>query len=250
MINLYDQFRCTITRHSISIESCYYISRRNYPNLRTSSRKGGAILQTPELVTSWHPYLPQAERRFYRQKEEIYRENDRGEKGCYYLQKGLIKISTTIHTGESCIVDIVSDDHLFGEQAADGDMYFSTASVMEDSIVYYFRYETIEAIMREDSQFSMLFFRSLTEKLETLSNNLLFHSLPSEKILARTLLLLREKFVSERIPFTQTELCHYTNLNRITVYKILKRWDMQIVSIENKKILIHDQKALEDIAVI
>src|SRR5690625_1571483 len=215
--------------------------------IQTFKYIGGATMQITDLGTSWNPYLQHGQRRFYEQKDVIYRENEDGAGGFYFLQKGLIKISTTVYTGESCIIDIVKDGTPFGEQTADGAIYFSTAAVIQDSIVYYFRYETIAMIMQEDPQFSMLFFHSLTEKLETLSNNLLFHSLPSEKILARTLLLLSDKFVSEVIPFSQTELSCYTNLNRVTIYNILKKWNVQVVSIQYKKIQIHNKKALEDI---
>jgi len=207
-------------------------------------------MKLTNIETSWDPYLQYGKRQFYRQKEEIYRENEDGAEGFYYLQKGLIKISTTVHTGEPFIIDIVNAENPFGEQTADGAIYFSTASVIEDSIVYYFQYEEITTIMQEDPQFSSLFYQCLTDKLETLSNNILFHTLPSEKVLARTLLLLSDKFVSEVIPFSQTELSCYTNLNRVTVYNTLKKWDVQVVSIQNKKIQIHNKEVLENIAAI
>src|SRR5690625_95266 len=212
--------------------------------------EGGAIMQLTDLETSWDPYLQYGQRQFYRQKEEIYRENEDGAEGFYYLLKGLIKISATIHTGESRIIDIVNAENPFGEQTADGAIYFSTASAIEDSVVYYFQYEKITPIMQEDPRFSKLFYQCLTDKLEVLSNNILFHTLSSEKVLACTLLLLSDKFVSEVIPFSQTELSCYTNLSRVTVYNTLKKWDVQVVSIQNKKIQIHNKEVLENIAAI
>jgi|SRR5699024_1459549 len=207
-------------------------------------------MQITDLEKSWDPYLQYGQRQFYRKKDVIYRENEDGADGFYYLYKGLIKISTTLHTGDSRIIDIVNDENPFGEQTADGAIYFSTASVIEDSIVYYFQYEKIATIMQKHPQFGRLFYQCLADKLEVLSNNILFHTLPSEKVLARTLLLLSEKFVSEVIPFTQTELSCYTNLNRVTVYNIFKKWDIQIVSIQNKKIHIYNKQLLRNIAAI
>jgi|SRR5690625_2362914 len=207
-------------------------------------------MQITDSEKSWDPYLQYGQRQFYRQKEVVYRENEDGADGFYYLYKGLIKISTNLYTGDSRIIDIINGETPFGEQTADGAIYFSTATVIEDSVVYYFRYETTAAIMQEDPQFSRLFYQSLTKKLEVLSNNILFHTLPSEKVLARTLLLLSDKFGTEVIPFTQTDLSSYTNLNRTTVYKTMKKWDVHIMSIQNKKIKIHNKKALKDIATI
>ncbi len=60
--------------------------------------EGGVIMQLTDLETSWDSYLQYGERQFYRKKEEIYRENEDGAEGFYYLQKGLIKISTNVHT--------------------------------------------------------------------------------------------------------------------------------------------------------
>ena len=207
-------------------------------------------MQITDSEKSWDPYLQYGQRQFYRQKEVVYREKEDGAEGFYYLQKGLIKISTTVHTGESRIIDIINGETPFGEQTADGTIYFSTASVIEDSIVYYFQYKKIALMMQEDPRFSRLFYQSLAEKLETLSNNILFHTLPSEKVLARTLLLLSDKFGTEVIPFTQTDLSCYTNLSRVTVYNVFKKWNDQIVSIHNKKIHIYNKQLLRNIAAI
>lgn len=102
--------------------------------------------------------------------------------------------------------------------------------------------------MQGDPQFSNLFYQCLTDKLEVLSNNILFHTLSSEKILARTLLLLSDKIVSEVIPFSQTELSCYTNLNRVTVYNVLKNGKSMLFLFRTKKN--YNKKVLENIAAI
>ena len=96
----------------------------------------------------------------------------------------------------------------------------------------------------------MLVITNLTEKLKTLANNVLLNTLPSEQLLARTILILRDKFMNESIPFTQQELCRYTTLNRVTVYKILKEWDERIITMKKKHITIKNTQALEKIAAI
>lgn|GEM_PF-6154340 len=81
-------------------------------------------MQITNVVSSWDPYLQYGQRQFYRQKDVIYRENEDGAEGFYYLHNGLIKKSTTVHTGESCTIDIVIEEKSFGEQAADGQSTF------------------------------------------------------------------------------------------------------------------------------
>ncbi|SOC40217.1 Crp/Fnr family transcriptional regulator [Ureibacillus acetophenoni] len=202
-----------------------------------------------KVLNSWTPYLKYGERRFYKRKSVVYRENEKSVQGFYYLKSGFIKISLTIHAGDEQIIDIVSDDTPFGEQVVDGEQYFSTATAMNESVVYFFPMSIIETLIMEDENFRNLFYHGLTKKLKTLSNNLLFDSLPSERLLARTLLILRDKFISDQFPFTQQELCRYTNLNRNTVYHIFKKWKDEIASFDKRKIIIHNIDLLEKIAV-
>lgn len=197
---------------------------------------------------SWTPYLKYGERRFYKRKSVIYRENEKSILGFYYLKSGLIKISLTIHTGKQQIIDIVCNETPFGEQVVDGEQYFSTATAIDESIIYFFPISRIETLLMEDENFRLLFYHGLTEKLKILSNNLLFDSLPSEKLLARTILILRDKFISDQIPFTQQELCRYTNLNRNTIYHIIKKWKDDIVSFDKRNIIIHNIDLLKNIA--
>ena len=203
-----------------------------------------------ELVqqSSWAPSLKFEKRKFIRNKEVIFREKEDSTKGFYFLKAGLIKISTLTHSGEELIIDIVCDETPFGEQVVDGEKYFSTATAMIDSIVYFFPISTVESLIVGDGHFRTLLYQSVTEKLEILSNNLLYDSLPSEKLLARTILKLREKFISDQFPFTQTELCRYTNLNRNTIYHIFKKWTNDVVSIDKRKITIHNIDTLKKIA--
>lgn len=190
-------------------------------------------------------------RKFYKEKATIYEKNQSGEEGFYYLKTGLIKISTT-YSGEEKIIDIVSAKNTFGEQTIDGTLYFTTATALKDSIVYFFSYKQLEEQTISNESFrlliSQLISKSLSNKLRTLSDNVLLSTLPSEKILARTILDLKSKFVNETIPFSQQELSRYTNLNRITLYNIFKKWDEDIVSIRNKQIIINNENALKEIA--
>lgn len=205
---------------------------------------------TNATQSSWEPYLKYGIRSFYKRRSVIYKKNDESTKGFYYLEKGLIKITTDTFHQDNYIIDIVSSQMPFGEQGTDGNRYFSTATALEDSIVYFFPEKDVQEVMKTDIQFSMLIYNHLTKKLKTLSDNILLHSLPAEKQLALALLSLMEKFESIHFPFSQKELCAYTNLNRITIYHILKKWDKQIVTVENKRIYIEDVDALKKVAML
>ncbi|WP_068672090.1 Crp/Fnr family transcriptional regulator [Oceanobacillus sp. Castelsardo] len=200
--------------------------------------------------SKWTPYLKYGERRFYRRKSIIYEEKQDGFQGFYYIRSGLIKISSTIYTGKQQIIDIVCSENPFGEQVVDGGSYFSTATAITDSIVYVFSIERIQSVLKEDENFRKLFYQSLIEKLKILSNNVLSDSLPSEILLARTLIILKEKFISDQFPFTQQELCYYTNLNRNTIYHIFKKWNGRVASLDKRSIIIHNIGALKEIAAI
>ena len=201
-------------------------------------------------TNEWDNYLKYGERQFYKKKSIIYREKEDGVNGFYFLKKGMIKMATSIYKDREIIIDIVSSNLPFGEQATDGDMYFSTAIALEDSVVYFFTVEKIESLMEEDNRFRMLVFTNLTEKLKTLANNVVFSSLPSEQLLARSILSLQDKFMNESIPFTQQELCRCTSLNRGTVYKVLKEWDKSIICMQSRNITITNTQALKKIATI
>lgn len=195
-------------------------------------------------------YLSSAERLFVKEEQVIYHENSCSSGGIYYLKKGLIRISTHLHTGEDGIIDIVSDENSFGEQAMDGNLYFSTASAIKSSVIYYFSRENIDKLMETDYEFRTYIYKNLTNKLNTLLNKLLFHSLQADKVLARTILVLSNKFESNQIFVSQQELCRYSNLNRVTIYNTFKKWDDNIVSFKNKKVTIENKRLLERIAAI
>lgn len=204
--------------------------------------------QSLQYCDNWKPYLKYGQRNYYKPKSVIYHQGQASSNGFYYLNEGLIKISISNHVGEERIIDIVCSGRTFGEQAVDKDLYFSTATSIIGSIVYFFPYDEIKLLLEEDNQFRMLIYNNLTEKLQLLSNNILSDKLPSEKILARKILTLKELFMSNQIPFTQQELSCYTNLNRITIYNIFKKWSKNVVILTNRSIIINDIETLREIS--
>ncbi|WP_078592628.1 Crp/Fnr family transcriptional regulator [Evansella clarkii] len=197
---------------------------------------------------SWEPFLKYGERKYYEKGSVVYKEKDSSCNGFFYLEEGLVKISGTNHLEEERILDIVCNGKPFGEQAVDEEKYFSTAIAIKNSIIYYFPDKVNSMLLEKDDRYRMLIYNSLTEKLKILSDNVLTASLPSEKLLARKLLTLQEIFLSDQIPFTQQELSQYTNLNRVTVYNIFKKWGNDVISLRNRSITIKNIGVLEKIA--
>lgn len=206
------------------------------------------MLYTINRKNNLEAYLKYGERIYKEENSVIYREGQPCCNGFYFLKEGFVRISSNNCLQKERIIDYVSSGRAFGEQGVDNGVYFSSAIAITDSIIYFFPYSKIDRLLAEDETFRMTIYSSLMEKLELLSNNMLTHSLPTEQLLARKILMLQEKFLSTEIPCTQQELSRYTNLNRITIYNIFKKWSTDVVSLKNRRIMIHDQEALEEIA--
>ncbi|SDI27370.1 cAMP-binding domain of CRP or a regulatory subunit of cAMP-dependent protein kinases [Alteribacillus persepolensis] len=196
---------------------------------------------------NWEKYLKYGRRYFFKRKSIIYEEHSLGEEGFYYVKDGFVKVSTKTLREEEKTIDIIGEGRPFGEQASDGKPYFSTATALENCIIYFFPYDAMKSLMNSDHTFRMLMYNGLTEKLKLLTSNMMIRSLPSEQLLAQSILEIKQKYNDEKIPLTQQELSRYTGLTRITIYKIFKKWGGEIVRVENKNIVVKQPRSLRKI---
>ncbi|WP_158734834.1 Crp/Fnr family transcriptional regulator [Alteribacillus sp. YIM 98480] len=196
---------------------------------------------------SWEQYLKYGQRHFFKKKSIIFEAHSLGKEGFYYLKDGFVKVSTKTLSGEERTIDIIGEGRPFGEQTADGQPYFSTATALENCIIYFFCYDDIKSLMDNDHTFRMLMYDGLTEKLKLLTNHMTVRSLPSEQLLAQSILEIKQKYNDHKIPLTQQELSRYTGLTRITIYKIFKKWGDDIVHIEKKNIVVKQPRSLRKI---
>ncbi|HLS66089.1 MAG TPA: Crp/Fnr family transcriptional regulator [Pseudogracilibacillus sp.] len=192
--------------------------------------------------------LNTGERKFYRKGECIYRQDEVCQDTFYFLVKGLVKISCVDQRGGEAIIDIVSPNNIFGEQAANGTTYFSTAEAYENSVVYSLSVHKARKLIESDHEFRMFIYNGLREKLKLLSKRLVIQSLPSETILATALIELQEKMGQNPFPMMQKDLCKYTTLNRTTIYNIVKKWQDHLIRIHNQEIHILDFIQLKKIS--
>lgn len=199
-------------------------------------------------INSWKQLLNTGERRFFKKGEIIYRQDELCPEQFYFLVKGLVKISCVDQRGEEMILDIVSPNHTFGEQAANGVLYFSTAQAYENSVVYSLSVNIAREMIETDEEFRMFIYNSLREKLKLLSTRLVIQSLPAEKTLATALIELQEKMGQNPFTMMQKDLCKYTRLNRTTIYNIFKKWQNKIIRIQRQEIQILDFNRLKKIS--
>lgn len=200
-----------------------------------------------EEEKGWNKYLKDGERCFLKRNKTIYMEGTKGNGDIYYIKSGKVKVSTTSFSGRGRTLEIVNSGMIFGEQAVDGQPYFSTAVVLEDAVIYCFPNRVTTSLIKIDTGFRSLMYGSLREKLELLVNNIVLQSLPAEQLLAYYLLEISSKYNNKTIPLSQQEISQYTGLTRVTIYNVFKKWGSDVIRTQNKKITLHNDQWLKKI---
>ena len=192
------------------------------------------------------PYLRYGERKFIRKKTILFQQFEYGQ-GFYFIKDGFVKITTTDYKKNTRILDIPTSGTLFGEQALNGMPYFSTATVIKDSLLYYFSIQTYNKLIQDYPEIKNLVTNSIIDKVKLLLSDINVKSIPTENQVAFCLLKLIDIYNDVEIDLTQQELSDYTGLTRITIYKILKKWEEDgILQIKNRKIYIFKPDILKD----
>lgn len=183
-------------------------------------------------------YIRYAERMFVKKKTTLYLQGDIGN-GFYYIMDGLIKISTIDFKENTRILDITSSGQIIGEQVLNEKPYFSTATVLKDSILYYFSIPTYYQLIQKHPEVKNYITNSIIDKVKLLLSDINVKSIPTENQVAYCLVKLLEIYNNVEIHLTQQELSDYTGLTRITIYKVLKKWEEDgLLQIKNRKIYI------------
>lgn len=183
-------------------------------------------------------YIKHADRKFIRKKTILFKQGELGQ-GFYFIQDGLVKITTTDFKKNTRILDIASSGTLIGEQILNGMPYFSSATVIKDSVLYYFPIELYNKLIQEHPEIKSLIANAIIEKVKLLLSVINAKSISIEGQIAYCLLKLMDIFKNIEINLTQQELSDYTGLTRITIYKILRKWEEEgLVQIKNRKIYI------------
>ncbi|MCM2534679.1 Crp/Fnr family transcriptional regulator [Neobacillus pocheonensis] len=193
----------------------------------------------------WDNYLHFGTRQFFKEKAFIYKQGTLGD-GFYYLQKGLIKVTTTTIVGNDRLLNIALPGQLLGVQAMDHKSHFTTATAVKDSILYFFSFERFEKLMNLQPSLLNTFIRTVIHKMHILADKIYLDTLLPEQQLARILLNICYEFKNSEVPLSQQDLVKCTGLNRITIYKILKQWkEENVLEIQGKKYIIRNPDVLK-----
>ena len=159
--------------------------------------------------------------------------------GFYYIQKGLIKVTTTTSIGKERLLNIAIPGQLLGVQAMDRQPHFTTATAVNDSILYFFSCDHFQKLIKDQPSILNIFIKTVIHKMHILADKINLDTLIPEQQLAVILLNICYEFKSYEVHLTQQDLTKCTGLTRITLYKILKQWkEEEILEIHKKKFLI------------
>ncbi|ABO68507.1 Crp/Fnr family transcriptional regulator [Geobacillus thermodenitrificans] len=201
-----------------------------------------------ETDVKWESFLHYGKRQFVKSRTVIYNQGSIDD-GFYYLHKGLVKIVTTTPKGRDRLLNIVVPGQLMGIQIMDGQIHFTTAIAVRNSVIYHFSREQFAKLLMEYPDILTLMIQTLNQKMQILLRTINMKAFSSEEQIAFLLLNICDEFKNHEAPLTQQDLAHCTGLTRITVYKILKKWKEEgIIEIQNRKFLIKRLDLLRKVA--
>lgn len=175
----------------------------------------------------------------------IYEQGTTGD-GLYLLVDGKIKISMKVFDGKERILEIQGNGQVLGEQSMDQNTYFSSATALEDSVIYHFEYSIFQELIIKDIVVRDLFYNSMIDKLKLLGDIIQLKSQSVEEQLASSLLEISRKYNSYEIPLNQQQLSSYTGLTRITIYKVTKEWkECNLLTNRRGKLVIKNPEVLQ-----
>jgi CRP-like cAMP-binding protein len=197
---------------------------------------------------NWEICLQFGTRQFFKEKECIYQQGTMGE-GFYYIQKGLVKVTTTTTIGKDRLLNIAIPGQLLGIQAMDRQPHFTTATAVNNSILYYFSCDDFQKLITFQPSILHMFIKTVIHKMHILADKIYLDTLSPEQQLSVILLNICNEFQNYEVPLTQQDLTKCTGLTRITIYKILKQWkEEDIIEIHGKKFLIKKPDELKKLS--
>ena len=199
------------------------------------------------FLDQWNMLVGEIHLRSYKKNDVIFRQGESG-KGFYYVEEGMVIVKLLTDHGEERIIDFVLPGELFGETGIRGNSYLTTAVAGECAAVYFFSNECFDRICSADHSISDIVMNSLINKIRLLAESVSILDSSVEKQTAHFLLKLFQKMRTGNLPITQTSLAHYIGTSRITVYKLLQKWNKAgILEVSNRKIHILDPERLQNI---
>ena len=195
----------------------------------------------------WSRYLGYAEEKNLKKNTVLFRQGDIVN-GFYFLKEGKVKISVLREDGYERIIDFVFPGSLIGEQMINGNASFTSATLLTDSILYFFSKNQFELLGKENPDTIQEFGYSLIHKIRLLATINTILNAPIDVQLAHFLLNLYEKNADDTIELTQTSISNYIGKSRVSVWKVLKEWKNDgIIEMNNQSIILTNIEKLKEI---
>ena len=191
----------------------------------------------------------------YKEGEIIFFENDSFKK-LYLLVKGKVKLSMLSPEGKEKVMTILQQGDILGEISLfDQDPHPLTAEVMEEARLMIIPWENLESIIIDHPRLALKIIEALSKKTRLLTSqvrDLVFQDAAGR--LASLLTRFKEDFGIEmetgikiNLVLTHQEIANLLGTSRVTVTKMLNKFVKEgLIEMENRKIVIKDEKALSE----
>ncbi len=174
----------------------------------------------------------------------------------YTVVSGEVKLLKQTEDGREMIVEIAYPGEIFGEEAIfDGQPYPLTAQALSDVELLSVSRSDFFAFLRDNPDLALEIITELGARLRTAQNTI--RALAMERVewrIARVLLMLSRKVGKKEadglridLPLTRQDIADMAGTTVETTIRVLSNFKkMGLVETEKAKIVIKDQKALED----
>ncbi|WP_158736056.1 Crp/Fnr family transcriptional regulator [Alteribacillus sp. YIM 98480] len=190
-------------------------------------------------------FVTYGKRTFIKKNTVIYQQGEVGD-SIYYVEKGLVKVTTKTANGDDLLLKISLPGQFLGVQTMDQLVHYTTSQTINDSVLYLFNYDTVKELLLAHPELSRLFLKVVINELNILTEKICLSKLPSEQKIAKLLLNIYHEFNQFDIRLTRNELAKCTGVTRITIYKIMKEWEENsYIETLGRSIVIRNPSALQ-----
>jgi len=188
--------------------------------------------------------------------EHLYRQGDKF-KSVYAVRAGSFKTFKTALDGEEQVCGLFLPGEILGMDGISSNSHDASAVALETSSVCEIPFQQLEKLSLEIPSLQHRFFRLMGQEISRDQQMLtLLSSNSAEERVASLLLSIstrnhrRQLSATEfRLPMTRAEIGNYLGITLETVSRVLSRFQKQeLISINNKEVLIKDIEALKRVA--
>ncbi|MFD1706272.1 Crp/Fnr family transcriptional regulator [Siminovitchia sediminis] len=182
----------------------------------------------------WKPYLIHGQKRTFSKGQMLFLQGEESH-GIYFLENGKVNILLLSEDGKERIVEYVIGKALIGETGILGQPYLTSAKCETKSTFYYYPLENIKHLCQQHPKAKEILMKSMSNKVQMLTETMSMTDKPFEQQMAYFLLQLYRKHNTLSVPISQISLAQYIGTSRITIYKIMQKWEKEGIASQGKK---------------